>query len=88
MTHTLTIFFRGATVMGCAMAALYFFRFWRQSLDRFFLLFASAFVIFCVDYSILGLVGPATEWRVYIFGFRLIAFALILAAIGLKNRQA
>jgi len=87
MSETLTIFLRGATVMGCAMAALYFFRFWRQSLDRFFLLFALAFVIFGIDYAILALVSVATEWRVYVFGVRLIAFALIIAAIGLKNRQ-
>ena len=80
-------FFRGATAMGSAIAALIFFKFWRQSLDRFFLLFALAFAILTLDYSILGLVSVATEWRVYVFGLRLFAFALIVFAIALKNRK-
>lgn len=79
-------FFRGATAMGCAVAAIFFIKFWRQSLDRFFLLFALAFSILTIDYAILGLVAVATEWRVYIFGLRLVAFALIVVAIGIKNR--
>jgi hypothetical protein len=86
MAMTLTLFLRGATVMGCAVAALLFLRFHRQSLDRFFLYFALAFVILGVDYTVLGLIKVATEWRVYVFGFRLLAFVLILIAIGEKNR--
>jgi hypothetical protein len=82
----LVVFLRGATSMGCALAALYFLRFWRQSLDRLFLLFALAFFIFAFDYALLGLVSFATEWRVYVFGIRLLAFLLILAAIVEKNR--
>jgi Family of unknown function (DUF5985) len=81
-------FLRGATAMGCAAAALIFFRFYRQSLDRFFLLFALAFLIFAADYTILGIVPVATEWRVYVFGVRLMAFVMILAAIVSKNRSS
>ncbi len=80
-------FLRGATAMGCATAALIFFRFYRQSLDSFFLFFALAFVILAIDSSILGLVALATEWRIYVFAFRLLAFVLILSAIGQKNRS-
>jgi uncharacterized membrane protein len=80
-------FLRGATAMGCLVAALFFLRFWRQSLDRFFLLFALAFAILAFDYAVLGLVSFATEWRVYVFGVRLVAFGMILGAIALKNRQ-
>jgi hypothetical protein len=79
---------QGATAMGCATAALVFFRFWRQSLDRFFLFFAMAFVILAIDYAILGTVTVATEWRVYVYGVRLVAFLLIVGAIGVKNRSA
>jgi hypothetical protein len=82
-----TAFLHGATAMGCAAAALFFVKFWRQSLDRFFLLFALAFAILTIDYAILGLVSPATEWRVYVFALRLVAFALIVFAIGVKNRN-
>lgn len=82
----MTIFLRGATAMGCLVAALFFLRFWRQSLDRFFLLFALAFAILAIDYAILGLVSFATEWRIYVFIVRLSAFVLILVAIADKNR--
>ena len=84
----ITAVLRGATAMGCATAALLFFRFWRQSLDRFFLFFALAFVILAIEYAILGTVTVATEWRVYVYGVRLVAFLLIVAAIGIKNRSA
>ncbi len=80
-------FLHGATAMGCALAALFFVKFWRQSLDHFFLMFALAFGILTIDYAILGLVSVATEWRVYVFALRLVAFALIVCAIGLKNRD-
>lgn len=82
----MTSFFHGMTAMGCALVALFFLRFWRQSLDRFFLLFAFAFFILSADYSILGLATFATEWRPYVYGVRLLAFALIIAAIVDKNR--
>jgi uncharacterized membrane-anchored protein YitT (DUF2179 family) len=79
-------FLRGATSMGCAVAAVYFARFWRQSIDRFFLLFALAFFILAIQYLILGVVSFATEWQVYVFTLRLVAFALIIVAIVEKNR--
>jgi hypothetical protein len=79
-------FLHGLTTMGCAVAGLFFLRFWRQSLDRFFLLFALAFFILAVDYAILGLVTFANEWRPYVYAVRLVAFTLILAAIADKNR--
>jgi uncharacterized protein DUF5985 len=79
-------FLRGATAMGCLIAGLFFLRFWRQSLDRLFLLFSLAFFILALGYGILGLVSFATEWRVYVFMFRLLAFVLILVAIVDKNR--
>jgi hypothetical protein len=82
----MTSFLHGVTAMGCAIAALFFLRFWRQSLDRFFVLFAFAFFILSADYAILGLVTFATEWRPYVYGVRLLAFALIIAAIADKNR--
>ena len=87
MGHALntTPFVQGATTMGCAVVGLIFLRFWRQSLDRLFLLFALAFLILACDYALLGLVSLADEWRVYVFGLRLIAFGLIALAIVDKN---
>jgi hypothetical protein len=51
---TLIAFMHGAVTMGCTVAGVFFFRFWRQSLDRLFLRFAWAFWILAVSYGLLG----------------------------------
>jgi hypothetical protein len=80
-------FLRGVTAMGFAVAGLFFFRFWRASLDRLFLLFALAFWILAVDYVVLGVVPLATEWGLSVYTVRLLAFGLILFGIAEKNRR-
>ena len=77
----------GATAMGCLVAGLFFLRFWRASMDRLFLLFAVAFWILALAYGVRGAVQSATEWHLYVFGIRLVAFCLILYAIVDKNRH-
>lgn len=52
-----------------------------------FFAFALAFWILAIDYAVLGVVAFATESRVYVFLFRLLAFGLILARIVDKNRR-
>ena len=83
----MSAFFYGAAAMGCTIAGLFFLRFWRESLDRLFLLFALAFWMLAFNYAVLGTVAFATEWRVYVFLVRLAAFCLIIFAIVDKNRQ-
>ena len=83
----LVAFLQGAVAMGCVTAGMIFFRFWRQSRDRLFLSFASAFWILAVSYALLGLVAFATEWRVYVFVVRLVAFCMIIYGILEKNRR-
>ena len=80
-------FLYGASAMGCAVAGLYFLRFWRESFDRLFLLFAFAFWLLAVNYALLGTIQFANETRVYIFSLRLVAFCLILYGIFDKNRR-
>jgi hypothetical protein len=80
-------FLYGAAAMGCAVIGLFFWRFWRQSLDRLFLMFALAFWILAVDRTVLGVLTFATEWREYVFLLRLLAFCLILYGIIDKNRR-
>jgi hypothetical protein len=80
-------FIYGATAMGCAVIGLFFWGYWRQSLDRLFLMFALAFWILAIDRVVLGLVMFATEWREYVFLLRLVAFCLILFGIYEKNRR-
>jgi hypothetical protein len=81
------IFLQGAVAMGCAIAGLFFLRFWKDSGDRLFIRFALAFWLLAVSYVLLGVVRFATEWRVYVFVLRLVAFSLILYAIFDKNRR-
>lgn len=80
-------FLYGAGAMGCAVIGLYFWGFWRRSLDRLFLMFALAFWILAVDRIVLGTLTFATEWREYVFLLRLLAFCLILYGIVEKNRR-
>jgi hypothetical protein len=78
-------FLYGAAAMGCAVIGLFFWRFWRQSLDRLFLMFALAFWLLAVDRTVLGVFAFATEWREYVFLLRLGAFCLIIYGIFEKN---
>lgn len=76
----------GAIVMGYWVAGLFFFRFWRQTRDRLFLIFASAFWILGVQRLLLALTSPLGETRSGLYMVRLAAFVLILVAIVDKNR--
>jgi hypothetical protein len=80
-------FLHGAVAMGLVVAAIFFLRFWQQSRDRLFLRFASAFFVLSFSYTLLGVISVATEWRVYVFAVRLLAFCIILYGIFEKNRS-
>ena len=84
---TMVTFIQGAVAMGCAIAGVFFARFWQQSRDRLFLSFALAFWMLAVAYTVLSVVSYATEWRVYVFALRLLAFCTILYGIAEKNRR-
>jgi hypothetical protein len=85
--HELAIFNNGAIAMGAAVAALFFYRFWRDTRDRFFVLFTAAFAIMAANWTALATITPAAETRHYFYLFRLLAFSLILIAIIDKNRK-
>ena len=80
-------FIMGAIAMASAVVALFFLRFWRDTRDRLFLMFALAFAL--LGLTRLGLATmiresePQTLW----YWVRLAAFLLILAAIVDKNRR-
>ena len=83
----LVSFLHGMVAMGCAIAAIFFLRFWNRSRDRLFLYFSIAFLILSISYVLLGTVMLATEWRIYVFVLRLLAFCTILFGIYEKNRR-
>jgi len=75
----------GAIAMGCGVAGVYFLKFWRDTRDRLFALFALSFFVMTVSRAAIALsdtpaVGTIQYW------VRFVAFALILIAILDKNR--
>ncbi|CAN5625782.1 hypothetical protein BH20VER1_BH20VER1_26910 [soil metagenome] len=80
-------FLFGAISMVCLTIALFFFRFWKQTGDRFFLGFGAAFLLLMVERIILVTIGATHELAPFVYLVRLLAFALIIAAIVDKNRK-
>ena len=83
----MTDFVAGATMLASAAVALFFYRFWRESGDRLFGIFALAFGVFAVNRLILSILDEANENRTYVYLVRLAAFVLILVGIVDKNRD-
>lgn len=81
-------FLSGAVCMACFTIALFFFRFWRRTSDRLFLLFAAAFCMLTAERIILVWLTAAHEFAPFVYVVRLVAFALIIAAVIDKNRRA
>ena len=48
-------FLHGAAAMGCLTAGLFFLKFWRETHDRLFLMFALAFWMIAAERVVLGL---------------------------------
>lgn len=77
----------GAIAMGYLVSGLFFLRFWRDARDRLFLLFALAFFLLAVQRVVLALMAASPEATVPVYGLRLLAFLVIIAAIVDKNRS-
>ena len=73
--------------MACLTIALFFLRFWRQTGDRLFVVFAGAFGLLMVERLMLATVSASHELAPYIYIVRLVAFALIIGAVVDKNRR-
>jgi hypothetical protein len=76
----------GATATAFAVAGLFFLRFWRDTGDRLFLLFALSFGLMSFGRCGLALTQEFTDARNYWYVLRLFSFSLILIAIVDKNR--
>jgi len=77
----------GAIVMGYVVAALFFLRFWRDTRDRLFFIFALAFLLLGVQRLALVLTREMLESQTALYVLRLFAFLRILGGIVDKNRQ-
>jgi hypothetical protein len=78
----------GLIVAGYAVCGLFFFRFWRDTADRLFLIFGIAFWLLGGQRLLLLGLGDAQGASPYVYLIRLLAFSLILLAIVNKNRAA
>lgn len=76
----------GAIAIGWLVAGLFFFRFWFQTRDRFFLWFALSFWLEAGNRVALGLLAGLAEDSPALYGIRVIAYGLIVLAIWQKNR--
>lgn len=86
MGDALSAVVSGALVAGYAVAGLFFLRFWRDTRDRLFGIFAVAFWLLALQRAALALSADPNGEQVLLYGIRLLAFVLILAAIVDKNR--
>ena len=80
-------FLGGAIVMGLAVAALMFLKFWRKTKVGLFLAFAASFFLLGVTQTLLSLGGFVDEERSWLYLLRLAAFLLILFAMWWQNRR-
>lgn len=83
----MTLFFAGVLVMGYAVSALLFAKFWRESHDRLFLYFAGGFALLAIQRAGLAADALLPVPTTLHYVTRLLAFLLILAAIIDKNRR-
>jgi hypothetical protein len=86
MGDALSAVVSGFLVAGYAVAGLFFLRFWRDTRDRLFGIFAAAFWLLSAQRLALALSPDPNGEQLLLYGIRLLAFVLILGAIVDKNR--
>jgi hypothetical protein len=85
---TPVVFLQGVCAASAWAVGLFFLRFWFENRDRLFALFAVAFWLLALSWTLLALTSPLEDSRPFIYGVRLLAFVLIIAAIVDKNRTS
>jgi hypothetical protein len=88
MKPALVLFLSGMLAAGYAVIAGFFFRFWKQTRDRFFIFFSVAFVLLAIQRTMVIKEFALIEDKTWAYGLRLFAFLLILYAIVIKNRES
>jgi hypothetical protein len=85
MAKNLIYFISGASTAASLFIALFFLRAWTKTQDRLFFNFSFAFAAFGFEKIVLALMQSTSEYRPYVFIFRLAAFLAIILAIFEKN---
>ena len=78
-------FLAGASVLASAAIALFFLRFWRDTGDRLFLIFALAFAVFAVNRVMLSVLDDEGEAQTAVYLARAVTFGLI--ALGIADKK-
>lgn len=81
-------FLAGATTIASWTIALFFLRFWKDTRDRLFAMFAVSFWLLGLIRLGLVLMGPVSESHTLLYLVRLAAYVLIVVAIVDKNRTS
>jgi hypothetical protein len=79
-------FITGGATMAFLAAAAFFARFWKETHDRLFLLFAVAFAALALNRTLIVFYPVGRESQPYVYLVRLFAFVLIAYAVVDKNR--
>lgn len=87
MTLNVEIYLQGCISAGCAIAGLFFLRYWKATRDRLFMLFALAFFTLALNRLLMAVFAQFQEHSYHLYLVRLAAFLLIIAAIVDKNLQ-
>lgn len=82
----ISAFLSGAIMICFLVAGLFFFRFWKQTRDRLFLMFSLSFWLLGGNQLGFIFAEEGSAGRSYVYLIRLAAFLLILIAIVDKNR--
>ena len=77
----------GAIIMGYAVAAVFFLKFWRRTADNLFLAFAAAFLLMAATPLLTILLDVPREEQSPFYLLRLLAFLIIIVAIIGKSRR-
>ena len=85
---TFHAFITGASTMAFLAAAAFFARFWKETRDRLFALFAIAFAALALNRTLIVFYPVARESQPWVYLVRLFAFVLIAYAVVDKNRSA
>lgn len=87
MNHDLITFLQGISATAAWASGLMFVRVWRRSGDPLFGFFGAAFWFLAASWGLLAVFSPTEEARPYIYGIRLVAFALLIIGMLEKNRH-
>lgn len=71
--------------MASMVAAMFFWRYWRETRDPLFLFFACSFVLEAINRTLLVTLGTWTEGKPALYTVRLFAYLIILAGVAYKN---